>query len=209
MIAMDDPCAFSPGAKHARQIAAFFASMYAPGSTILDIGFGQGFFLDAAARVGVNAIGLDRDERLVSAASKRGLRAIHGEVESFDYSTLGVPVDGVMMSHLVEHLTPGSVATIFDKLATEMRSGAIVIIVTPNMADLRVATQWFWMDPTHLRPYPAFAVRALASEASWLWEAQGYEPIPFTRRTPLTWLNRARFGSDYGRSGCWYRLRTR
>src|SRR5438874_4490328 len=78
--AMSDPCAFSPSERQARRSAAYYARMFPAGCTVLDIGFGQGFFLDAARRAGFRAIGVDRDPALVESALSRGLDATVGDV---------------------------------------------------------------------------------------------------------------------------------
>ena len=35
-----------------------------------------------------------------------------------------------------------------------LEPGGTLVIVTPNPADLKVITHYFWMDLTHVRPYP-------------------------------------------------------
>jgi hypothetical protein len=81
-----------------------------------------------------------------------------------------------------------------------------MIIATPNIADWRVLSQWFWMDPTHVRPYPPNAIRTMLKIDEWTWDTSGHEPIRFTRHTPGHWLNRVRYGREYGCPGMWYRL---
>jgi 2-polyprenyl-3-methyl-5-hydroxy-6-metoxy-1,4-benzoquinol methylase len=122
-------------------------------------------------------------------------------------SVFGEPVDGVMASHIIEHLSPDEVTTLLTELAAVVRPGGVAVLATPNLRDWRVVSEWFWQDPTHVRPYPAGAVKQLLRPNEWRWEADGYEPVVVTRRTPLEFANRVRFGASYGRPGRWYRLR--
>ena len=42
-----------------------------------------------------------------------------------------------------------------------LKPGGILIIITPNAMDLRVMTDIFWLDQTHIRPYPLDLLKAL------------------------------------------------
>jgi O-antigen chain-terminating methyltransferase len=170
------------------------------------VGFGQGYFLEAAVEAGLRPIGLDRHEPLVLNARARGFEAICGDVRDLP-QLLDVPLDGVMASHIIEHLPPNEVAQLLTDLAAWVRPGGIAVLCTPNMRDWRVASEWFWLDPTHVRPYPPGAVQQLINDREWRWDGNGRESMTFTRHSPMHMLNRIRFGSDYGWPGLWYRLR--
>lgn len=202
------PCLFSPAPRTARALARFYAAMFPRGARIVELGFGQGYFLEAAQAAGLDVLGLDRDPKLVNEAVRRGDAVLRADVAALP-SLPGAPFDGVVAAHLIEHLSPPAVAELLDKVAVATVPGGLFVIATPNYKDLRVAREWFWLDPTHVRPYPSGAVRALLDERSWEWDGDGYEPTVVTRETPVVWLNRLRFGRDYGRSGVWMRLRRR
>lgn len=205
---MQDPCAFSPHTRQARRTATTYAAMFPTGSTVVDVGFGQGHFLEVAAEHGHRAIGIDRDAQLVADAKARGLDAITADVRDIA-DTLGQPVDGIMASHLIEHLPADDLTAVLTDMAGVLRPGGIAVLTTPNLGDWRVASEWFWLDPTHVRPYPPGAVRQLLDPDLWDWDADGFEPMVVTRHTPVEWLQRVRFGGQYGKPGRWYRLRRR
>lgn len=202
---MSNPCAFSPDERQARHAAGFFARMFATCESVLDIGFGQGYFLEACKAVGVRGVGIDRDADLVRDAQRRGFEAYAVDARDLR-SVLHQPVDGAMASHLAEHLTPAELRAVLSDIAQVVRPGGCLILATPNFADWRVASEWFWLDPTHIRPYPAGAVQQLLDSNEWRWVADGYEPMVMTRQTPVMWANRFRFGREYGRPGRWYHL---
>ena len=203
--AMDDPCAFSPNPRHAEAIARFYTLMFSGSSKVLDVGFGEGYFLRAARANGLDVFGIDRDVALVDRAKLDGFSAMVGDI----CSVRGIPggLDGIVATHLIEHLVPDDVRSFLRVAAAHVRPGGCLVLSTPNLGDLRVATRIFWQDPTHIRPYPPEAVEELMDRSHWEWEADGFEPRLLTRRTPLIVLNRLRFGLEYGKTSRWYRLR--
>lgn len=205
-VILDDPCCFSPRLRHARALAQFQAARFQPGQRILDIGFGQGYFLDAARERGFQAIGVDRDAALTAAARDSGHEVFCGHVRELS-ELASEPFDGAVAAHLIEHLEPEEVRTLCADVADMVRSGGIFLIATPNFRDFRVATEWFWLDPTHIRPYPEGALAQLIDNDEWMFDASGLEPTFLGRDTPRVLLNRLRYGRHYGRPGNWYQLR--
>ena len=201
-----DPCAFSPGPRQARKLARFYAEMFPVGSTVIDLGFGQAHFLAAARARGLLPIGLDRDQALVERAHSAGFDARCGDIGELE-ALVPESLDGGVAAHLIEHLAPEEVRALLRSLAGKIAPGGHLVLATPNFADWRVARELFWLDPTHVRPYPRGAVRQLLDPCQWLLEDEGVEPQPITRHTPGLVVGRLRYGRDYGRPGVWFRLR--
>jgi 2-polyprenyl-3-methyl-5-hydroxy-6-metoxy-1,4-benzoquinol methylase len=200
------PCACSTGPRLAIKLARFYAGMFPVGAKVIDLGFGQGYFLEAARARGLLPIGLDRDADLVDRAAARGFEVQVADVRQLE-SAVPPRIDGAIAAHLIEHLQPDEVRGLLDALAGKVVSGGLVVLVTPNMGDWRVNTEWFWNDPTHVRPYTVSSVRQLADPRHWRLEATGFEPIGLSRETPKVLLGRLRFGHQYGKSGRWFQLR--
>jgi SAM-dependent methyltransferase len=179
--------------------------MFPSGATVVDVGFGQGRFLEEGQRSGLKTIGIDRDGDLVASASQRGLTAFQCDVRDIG-EVIDNPVDGIIAAHLVEHLEAGDLKKMLHDMATCVRPGGIAIIATPNFKDWRVASELFWIDPTHVRPYPPGAIQQLIDPADWKWETSGHVPVVVTRELPRVLLKRMIYGTDYGRSGLWYRM---
>lgn len=71
-----------------------------------------------------------------------------------------------------------------------------------------VLSEIFWLDPTHVRPYPTQLVVAMLEGAGFTVDAVGLRNSSLgRRRIPGTILNRIRFGSEYGRGEAWIRAR--
>jgi SAM-dependent methyltransferase len=205
-VTLDDPCCFSPSPRQARALARFYAERFQPGQRVLDIGFGQGHFLDAARDRGIKAIGVDRDRALAAAARERGHEVFCGDVKELP-DLLAEPFDGALATHLIEHLQPQEVKVFCADVAGLVHPGGVFLLATPNFRDLRVATEWFWLDPSHVRPYPEGALSQLIDDDQWKLDASGFEPTPLGRATPKVLLNRLRYGREYGRAGRWFQLR--
>lgn len=202
---MRDPCRFSPDARTAAKIAKFYASLFPERAKVLDIGFGQGFLLEACRQRGLDVVGVERDSSLVRSARERGFDALEADASRFDTLPLG-HWDVVSATHLIEHMTPDELQGFLRDCGSLLSAGGQLLLSTPNMADWRVASEWFWLDPTHVRPYPPGAVQVLLDPAVWDWVSDGYEPTRHGRHWPIVMANRCRFGTDFGRSGRWYLL---
>lgn len=202
---MHVPCAFSPRPAHARRLAAFQADKLGAVQTVLELGFGQGFFMEEARQRGIRVIGIDRDEYLVATARQAGFAAHRGDV-SHVLDLISEPVDAVLASHLIEHLSTDAVRRLMVHLAKVVRPGGRCLFVTPNFRDLRVATEWFWHDPTHVRPYTPGCLSALVSPDQWSVEDEGLDPILWSKQAVGDVVRRIRYGRHYGRSGRWILL---
>ena len=78
------------------------------------------------------------------------------EVEAFllGAAARGERFDGVFASHLVEHLPADHVPGLVERIAAVLSPGGRAVLVTPNARNLVVLTETFWLDPTHVRPWP-------------------------------------------------------
>ena len=153
-----------------RQRAAFHRKMlrhFRGCARVLDLGCGDGDFLAAARTAGIDTFGIDHSEAAIRACAARGISAEQEDVLAFVESRREeVSVfDGIYCAHVVEHLNPQTVLRLLGLLHGAMREGSRLVLVTPNMEDLSVATHTFWLDITHVRPYPAELLQALVEAA--------------------------------------------
>ncbi|MCU0726085.1 MAG: class I SAM-dependent methyltransferase [Planctomycetes bacterium] len=120
---------------------------------VLDLGCGRGTFLGLLREAGIEGLGVDRDPAPARAA---GHEVVEGEVEAFLHGAAarGERFDGVFASHLVEHLPADHVPGLVERIAAVLSPGGRVVLVTPNARNLVVLTETFWLDPTHVRPWP-------------------------------------------------------
>jgi SAM-dependent methyltransferase len=146
------------------QMHRFLARWLPATGDLLDVGCGSGELVAFAGQRGLSATGIDRDERTVARARSAGLDVLTGDV-------LNPPLDAdrrfdvITMEHLIEHFDPTEAERLLCDYGGRLRPGGRLILVTPNHADWTVASEIFWLDPTHVRPYPARLLSAMLSDA--------------------------------------------
>lgn len=158
-----------------------FVGRFAGCSQVLEIAAGQGFFLDMLRSASIGAIGVEADAALCEAARTRGLDV--RQADFFQFLKDGPPssFDGVMASHIVEHFLPERVEELLRLLHRAAKPGAVLVILTPNIANMRRAVGDFWRDPTHVRPYPISALAKLLRRTGW---GDPVESFEYTDRKP-------------------------
>jgi 2-polyprenyl-3-methyl-5-hydroxy-6-metoxy-1,4-benzoquinol methylase len=154
------------------------AQCYVGCGPVLDIGFGRGEFLELLRDLGVEARGIEVDQRLVDAARDRGLRVETGfaleYLQAVDDGSLG----GLVMIQVIEHLPPRQAIDLVRVAAEKVRPGGRVLIETVNPTSLITYARAFWVDPDHVRPvHPTFL--------SFLFESAGFESVERIDRSPV------------------------
>ncbi len=119
---------------------------------VLDLGCGRGELLLLLREAGVEATGVEGDAALVRAATRRGLKTIHGDVLEVLRAQESGSQGAVTAIHLFEHLTLATLAAVLAEVRRVLRPGGLLIAECPNPHTLRVGAAFFWQDPTHSRP---------------------------------------------------------
>lgn len=140
----------------------------APG-TVLEIGCGRGVMLRMMKEAGIKAYGIDSSEEAVKYCQEKGLDAIHGDAISHIASLAAASLGGIFCGHVIEHMQPAQAMEFIKESYRVFKPGANIIIITPNPKDLRT-TERFWLDITHIRPYPEKLLVALLKR-------EGFEKI--------------------------------
>lgn len=165
-------------------------------SNILDIGCGQGFFLRMLSEAGVNSTGIEVDEKLCRGAREQGLSNVVS-TNIFEYlRTTTNRFDGCFASHIVEHFGPDQVRELFTLIHKILEPKGLLVVITPNVANLRRAAGDFWRDPSHVRPYPVSALDKLLSQTGWGVASSGYltDRPPSVRRAIAYSIRNILFG---------------
>ena len=118
----------------------------AAGARLLDVGCGNGNFLEFASRAGWQVRGLDLDPVAVAAARARGLDVLEGTIDLLDGES--ACYDRITLSHVLEH--------VFDPLDLLVRChrllkpGGVLWLETPNMQSAGRASfgpYWRGLEP--------------------------------------------------------------
>jgi len=134
---------------------------------VLDVASGQGHFLQILKEAGIHAEGIELDGKLCKLTRDKGLAVTQGNFFEFLKAAPAESYDGASASHIVEHFFPIQVEELFALLHQALKPGSPLVVITPNIANIRRAIGDFWRDPTHVRPYPVSALSKLLRRTGW------------------------------------------
>lgn len=121
---------------------------------VLDMGSGRGEWLALLACENIPASGVDLNPINGDYCRSRGLDVRTGDALAHLASLPAGSIGTVTAFHLVEHVPFAMLLAMTDEILRVLKPGGLLIYETPNPENLLVATQSFWIDPTHLRPLP-------------------------------------------------------
>lgn len=126
-----------------------FSSRYKK-KNVLDVGCGNGRNIPLLQEADCRIIGVDRNEDQVNSLKERGICAFLPEKLPPDET-----FDVILMSHVIEHLTPETLRDFMDFYLARLRPEGKLVIATP------VLGEHFYYDCTHIRPYYPQSLRML------------------------------------------------
>jgi SAM-dependent methyltransferase len=165
-----------------------------PGDRVMDIGSGEGRFLQVLKDRGIEAFGVDLNENLAGRARAKGLKVLTKDVlVALDEDVAGVTI--FCMMDFVEHIPLRVLLEILRKIARV--PGARVLLQTPNL-DSVIGMKFYFHLPSHVTPlHPFFLRRVLAQHGLGLldeWSVYGQLPWRGLRRRLTIRLLRMLFG---------------
>lgn len=119
---------------------------------VLDIGCGNGEFLQLLQGAGHEAVGVDIDPAMVTQCRQQGLNAVEADVRTW-LPTQAAHFDAIFSSNVIEHLAAETVAAIVAGAYQALRPGGLLLLGTPNPESAIVHLHEYWRDPTHVRLY--------------------------------------------------------
>jgi len=133
--------------------------LHAPGK-VLEVGCGKGVLLSLLKEAGIEAYGIDLSPSVVEYCRSKGLEAHHADVLAHVKKLPSESLGGIFCAHVIEHMQPTDVIELLRESFRILKKGSKLVIITPNTKDLRT-TERFWLDVTHVRPYPEKLLRLL------------------------------------------------
>jgi SAM-dependent methyltransferase len=139
-----------------------------PNDYVLDIGCGRGEWLQLLKENDIYAKGIDLDDDMLDACLDLNLDVTNAE----GIETLKKQDDESLICvsafHVVEHISFDKLRTFVDEALRVLKPGGLLIMETPNPENIKVATENFYLDPSHISPIPSKLL-------SFLPEFYGYE----------------------------------
>jgi len=136
----------------------------------LDIGCSEGFYVEAAQKLGWNAFGVEVAGPRVNFAQQKGLKISTFE----DYKQKLNFFDFILIRHVIEHV-PDFLGVI-DSARNQLKEGGVVCIETPNQAGLisLIKRKTLYNDrflghlypPTHIHAFEPRTYRAIGEKSN-------------------------------------------
>jgi SAM-dependent methyltransferase len=143
------------------QMERMFLEDLAPGK-LLDVGCGDGIFLNRMQKLGWTVDGLDVDSKAIeNAKSRYGLSVHQGDLSRVRFPDNSF--DAVTLSHVIEHV-PNPLALLLE-VRRIAKPGARLVLTTPNNSSFghqKFQTAWLGLDPPrHLHIFSLPSLRQL------------------------------------------------
>jgi len=153
---------------------------------LLDVGCGNGSFLDMMQQLGWEVVGVDPDGEAVSTARRIfGLKVFQGSLDDVKFPDNHF--DAITMNHVIEHVYDPVI--LLKECHRVLKPGGVLVVVTPNiksMGHYMFCEHWRGLEvPRHLLLFSPQTLRACtetaglhieeirttASGATWMWAA--------------------------------------
>jgi SAM-dependent methyltransferase len=132
---------------------SFYLPFFAGCGKVVDLGCGDGDFIELLEEEGVTGIGVDADTVACANARERGLEIVCQDVFSYLGNVRPGSIDGVFSSHLVEHLPYEKVLELLRLSYEALKPGGVIILTTPNVRGLTAHLEQFYLHFGHVTFY--------------------------------------------------------
>ncbi|MFA0046051.1 class I SAM-dependent methyltransferase, partial [Vibrio sp. 10N.261.51.F11] len=149
-----------------------------------DVGCGRGEWLQLMKKHGFKSFGVDLDQGMLDACDELNLDASQGNAIEY---LKGLDSDSqviVSAFHVVEHILFEDLQCLVREALRVLKPGGLLIMETPNPENIKVASENFYLDPTHIKPIPAMLLEFIP-------EYYGYYRTKVVRlQEPSEYINR-------------------
>jgi 2-polyprenyl-3-methyl-5-hydroxy-6-metoxy-1,4-benzoquinol methylase len=145
---------------------------------VVDLGCGRGELVTLLAEAAIPAYGVDTNADFVDLLAEKGLKVVRQDLMRHLEELSPGDVDGIVLSHVVEHLPPHVVSHLIETAWQKLPEGGLLIMETPNPESLVAGSINFHRDPTHLRPVHPDTL-------SFICESTGFSSVEIRRQSPV------------------------
>jgi len=123
--------------------------------TALDIGCGRGEWVGLLQKNSIQAQGIDLNAAMLNDGLSHGIKNLQN-INAFDFfkTCPDSSFDLVTAFHIIEHIPYEELFVFLQELRRISTPNAIILLETPNPANILVGAFEFYKDPTHLNPLP-------------------------------------------------------
>jgi len=196
----------------AQKLDAYLATLRnltIPEGQWLDLGCGRGEWIAAAGAAGYSVTGVDSNPSAAGYCHEMGLNVVEQDALQYLRKVTSGTLAVITAFHVIEHFRPAELLVLVQEAVRALKPGGLLIIETPDPANLTTASHHFWRDPSHQRPVPMSLLELIYDyfgltivERLHLNRPPGTERLPFNELEVVRRLNEHLYGpQDYGLIG--------
>ena len=119
---------------------------------LLDVGCGRGEWLEKCSEFGFNCTGVEMNMAAANICNDIGLNIINKDIFEVFSSCEDSSFDVISAFHFIEHVEHKKLIKFFEESKRLLSPSGVMILETPSIDNLVVASRSFYLDPTHLTP---------------------------------------------------------
>jgi SAM-dependent methyltransferase len=136
-----------------RRIHGFYLPFFANCRKVVDLGSGNGSFVELLREHGIDAEGVDSDPKACQAAAERGIPVVQSDALDYLEHLPARSIDGIFCAHLVEHLAYPQVIDLIRSSLQALQPGGTIVLATPNVRSLFSHLEMFYLHFGHVTFY--------------------------------------------------------
>ena len=141
--------------EHVKGTQQFYIERFRGVREVIDLGCGNGEFLEVMRDAGIASRGVDTSSDSVEACRARSLSAEQSDVFEWLDRQPDHSLAAIFCAQVVEHLPPARVPELVNLCAAKLEGNGPIAFETPNPECLAIFATHFYLDPTHTRPVPS------------------------------------------------------
>jgi SAM-dependent methyltransferase len=169
---------------HQRIYLDFFAGC----SRVVDLGCGNGEFVEMLSERGIDAVGVDADPEMVRRLQERGTPVVEQDVLAYMAGLPALSIDGVFAAHLVEHLPYRAVLQLVQDAYRALRPGGTIVLVAPDPRSLYAHLEMYYQHFGHVGFYDPRLLCFFLEQAGFAAAEYGSNASPVHPESPLLGL---------------------
>ncbi len=161
-----------------RQNQSLYLPFFKGCRRVVDVGCGDGDFVELLREQGVDAFGVDNDPIAIQHLHERQIPVVEADVVTYLKSVERGSLDGVFSAHLVEHLPYQTVYELIHHAYRALSPGGRIVLTTPNTRALVSHLEMYWMHFGHVAFYHPRLLCFFLHRVGFQNETWGENPAP-------------------------------